>query len=125
MTLKVRAHFQKWTAKRKVELMLRIMKGEPPELIFARSRILSSSLVAVNLETGRRNQIRVHFAEMGDPTLGDLRYEANRASHPNWPYKRLALHARMLGFSHPVTRRELRFESELPEEFKTFSRRFS
>jgi 23S rRNA pseudouridine1911/1915/1917 synthase len=89
------------------------------------TRYSDSTLVAVNLETGRRNQIRVHFAEMGHPILGDVRYEKDRAFHPNWPYKRLALHARMLGFSHPVTRRELRFETELPEEFKKFSRAFS
>jgi 23S rRNA pseudouridine1911/1915/1917 synthase len=89
------------------------------------TRYPDTSLVAVNLETGRRNQIRVHFAEMGHPILGDVRYEKDRALHPNWPYKRLALHARMLGFSHPVTRRELRFETELPEEFKKFSRTFS
>ncbi|HET9237506.1 MAG TPA: RluA family pseudouridine synthase [Oligoflexus sp.] len=88
------------------------------------TRYPDSSLVAVNLETGRRNQIRVHFAEMGHPILGDERYEKDRAFHPDWPYKRLALHARMLGFNHPVTRRELRFEAEVPEEFKRFSRRF-
>lgn len=89
------------------------------------TRYPDASLVAVNLETGRRNQIRVHFAEMGHPILGDVRYEKDRAFHPNWPYKRLALHARMLGFSHPVSRRELRFETELPEEFKKFSRTFA
>lgn len=89
------------------------------------TRYPDSSLIAVNLETGRRNQIRVHFAEMGHPILGDVRYEKERAVHPNWRYNRLALHARMLGFSHPVTRRALQFESDLPEEFKTFARKFS
>ncbi|HYX33417.1 MAG TPA: RluA family pseudouridine synthase [Oligoflexus sp.] len=89
------------------------------------TRYQDATMVAVNLETGRRNQIRVHFAEMGHPILGDTRYEADRASHPAWPYKRLALHARMLGFSHPMTRRELRFESDLPDEFKKFTRAYS
>ncbi|WP_141735080.1 RluA family pseudouridine synthase [Oligoflexus tunisiensis] len=102
--------------------------GSTGELAITHYRVIArypdSTLVAVNLETGRRNQIRVHFAEMGHPILGDVRYERDRALHPSWPYKRLALHARMLGFSHPVTRRELRFETELPEEFKRFSRVF-
>jgi 23S rRNA pseudouridine1911/1915/1917 synthase len=89
------------------------------------TRFPDTTMVAVNLETGRRNQIRVHFAEMGHPILGDVRYESDRALHASWPYKRLALHARMLGFSHPVSRRELRFETDLPEEFKKFSRTFS
>ena len=89
------------------------------------TRYRDTTLVAVNLETGRRNQIRVHFAEMGHPILGDQRYEANRAQHPAWPYKRLALHARLLGFTHPMTRRALQFEAELPEEFKKFDQAHS
>jgi 23S rRNA pseudouridine1911/1915/1917 synthase len=43
------------------------------------TRFPSATLVAVNLETGRRNQIRVHFADMGHPILGDVRYESERA----------------------------------------------
>jgi 23S rRNA pseudouridine1911/1915/1917 synthase len=103
--------------------------GTNGELAITHYRVITrypdATLVAVNLETGRRNQIRVHFAEMGHPILGDVRYESDRASHSAWPYKRLALHARMLGFSHPMTRRELRFEAELPEEFKKFARIYS
>ncbi len=79
-----------------------------------------ATLVAVNLETGRRNQIRVHFAELGHPVLGDERYRAEDARHARWPYPRLALHARVLGFRHPVTREPLRFESALPREFTGF-----
>src|SRR5262249_52015609 len=58
----------------------------------------AATLVQVRLETGRRNQIRVHFAEAGHPVLGDPRYEPERAAHRRWPHKRLALHARLLGF---------------------------
>jgi 23S rRNA pseudouridine1911/1915/1917 synthase len=103
--------------------------GSSGELAITHYRVITrfadATLLAVNLETGRRNQIRVHFAEMGHPILGDARYESDRAAHPAWPYKRLALHARMLGFSHPMTRRELRFETDLPDEFQKFSRSFS
>ncbi len=84
------------------------------------TRFANASLLSVNLETGRRNQIRVHFAEMGHPVLGDMRYEPHRSSHGNWPYKRLALHAKVLGFEHPVDKRPLRFEEDLPKEFTAF-----
>jgi len=79
-----------------------------------------ASLVRVRLETGRRNQIRVHFAERGHPVLGDVRYEPERATHPRWTWRRLALHAGVLGFTHPETGRKVRFESPPPEEFGRF-----
>lgn len=84
------------------------------------SRFADTTLIAVNLETGKRNQIRAQFSELGHPILGDSRYEATIAAHRSWPYKRLALHARVLGFTHPVSGRPLRFEAELPPEFKKF-----
>jgi 23S rRNA pseudouridine1911/1915/1917 synthase len=79
-------------------------------------RLKGMTFVSVWLETGRRNQIRVHFAEAGHPVLGDPRYEPQLAAHRWWPYKRLALHARKLGFDHPITGQHLRFESPLPAE---------
>ena len=83
-------------------------------------RLRGATLVRVNLETGRRNQIRVHFAEIGHPVLGDVRYAVERAHHPAWREKRLALHARTLGFRHPVTGEPLRVTSELPAVFLRF-----
>ena len=80
------------------------------------TRLKGFTHVRVWLETGRRNQIRVHFAEAGHPVIGDPRYEPQLAAHRRWPYKRLALHARQLAFDHPVTGRQLRFESPLPAE---------
>jgi 23S rRNA pseudouridine1911/1915/1917 synthase len=79
-----------------------------------------ASLIEVRLETGRRNQIRVHFAEMGHPILGDTRYETELARHANWPYSRLALHAKTLGLSHPRTSKPLLFDCEIPQEFERF-----
>ena len=79
-----------------------------------------ATLVQVRLETGRRNQIRVHFAEARHPVLGDARYRPDLSAHPRWPHKRLALHARLLGFEHPVTGDPLRFEVPLPEEMERF-----
>jgi len=84
------------------------------------SHLDDATLVQVRLETGRRNQIRVHFAEAGHPVLGDERYQAEIARHSQWPHRRLALHARLLGFDHPVTGEALRFQSSLPAEFERF-----
>ena len=78
------------------------------------------SWVRVWLETGRRNQIRVHFAEAGHPVLGDPRYGVERSSHPQWRAKRIALHAAVLGFKHPVTGKSLRFDSPLPGAMRKF-----
>jgi 23S rRNA pseudouridine1911/1915/1917 synthase len=80
-------------------------------------RLDGVAAVEVRLETGRRNQIRVHFAEAGHPVLGDPRYAPERARHPRWKVRRMALHAAVLGFRHPVTGQALRFESPLPPEF--------
>jgi 23S rRNA pseudouridine1911/1915/1917 synthase len=82
--------------------------------------VRDATFVRVRLETGRRNQIRVHFAEAGHPVLGDERYEPKLAQHRAWVTNRLALHAAVLGFSHPVTAQPLRFESPLPPEFVKF-----
>jgi 23S rRNA pseudouridine1911/1915/1917 synthase len=99
-------------------------KGELAVTRFeVRERWADATTVAVWLETGRRNQIRVHFAERGQPVLGDRRYRVETARHPAWPYERLALHARVLGFRHPVTGEELRFEAALPPEFAAFARK--
>ena len=83
-------------------------------------QLKGAALVRARLETGRRNQIRVHFAEAGRPVLGDTRYRADLARHPSWRAKRLALHACVLGFRHPETGAPLRFESPLPKEFEKF-----
>lgn len=82
-----------------------------------------ATLVEVHLETGRRNQIRVHLAEAGHPVIGDSRYGRDLPPHPFWPYKRLALHAESLGFEHPVTGRSLTFRQPLPPEMLDFQRR--
>jgi len=84
------------------------------------SELSGTTLVQVRLETGRRNQIRVHFAEAGHPVLGDERYQPELARHPQWRHRRLALHARLLGFEHPVTAQALRFQSALPAEMDSF-----
>jgi 23S rRNA pseudouridine1911/1915/1917 synthase len=70
------------------------------------------SLVEFNLETGRKNQIRVHAQALGHSITGDEKYGAKEN-----PLRRLALHARVLALRHPVTGKALRFESTVPKEF--------
>ena len=74
----------------------------------------SYSLVELELETGRKNQIRVHMQEAGHPVAGDKKYGARTN-----PLRRLALHAFKLRFIHPLTRKEMNFETPIPGRFKT------
>lgn len=75
--------------------------------------------LAVTLETGRTHQIRVHCAGAGHPVIGDRRY-GERGGAAVIDIGRMALHARVLGFPHPVSGEELRFESELPAAMAVF-----
>jgi tRNA pseudouridine32 synthase/23S rRNA pseudouridine746 synthase/23S rRNA pseudouridine1911/1915/1917 synthase len=70
------------------------------------------TLVRINLLTGRKNQVRVHFADAGHPVVGDMKYGPSRTKYP-----RLALHAQALSFTHPVTHQPLNFETPLPQLF--------
>ena len=70
------------------------------------------SLVEFKLYTGRKNQIRIHSKVMGHPVVGDFRYQ-----NYDDPIGRLGLHAYKLCFTHPVTGKDLRFETPFPKEF--------
>lgn len=71
------------------------------------------SLVELQLETGRKNQIRVHMHDLKHPIIGDRKY----GSICN-PIGRVALHATSLRFKHPITGQMLHFESIVPEKFE-------
>ena len=73
------------------------------------------ALVELELETGRKNQIRVHMQDLGHPIAGDGRYGGENYSNP---IGRLALHAFKLCFYHPVTGDLMEFETPYPGEFK-------
>jgi 23S rRNA pseudouridine1911/1915/1917 synthase len=70
------------------------------------------SLLDILLETGRKNQIRVHLSDIGHPVAGDKKYGAKTD-----PLGRLGLHSYRLMFKHPVSGAPLRFESKLPRRF--------
>ena len=71
------------------------------------------SLLELNLETGRTNQIRVHMASLGHPVAGDRKYGRGSVE----VLDRLALHARILEFTHPVTEQSMHFETPVPRPF--------
>jgi 23S rRNA pseudouridine1911/1915/1917 synthase len=76
-------------------------------------RTTEHSLVEFQLETGRKNQIRVHAADMGHPVCGDPKY-----GNGDDPLHRLCLHAWLLCFTHPVTHECLEFETPVPTAFR-------
>lgn len=74
----------------------------------------SFALVTIRLETGRTHQIRVHFAHIGCPLLGDWLYGREEGV----PIDRQALHAWRLAFQHPISGERLLFEAEPPQDMK-------
>ena len=76
-------------------------------------RTKEHSLVEFKLETGRKNQIRVHSADMGHPVCGDTKY-----GNGDDPLHRLCLHAWLLCFTHPVTGQPMEFETPIPVMFR-------
>lgn len=87
-----------------------------PRLAVTHWRVIAAghgrSLLQLRLETGRKNQIRVHMQQFGHPIIGDHRYGATTD-----PIRRLALHAAELGFTHPATGQTARFHSPAPASF--------
>lgn len=91
-------------------------KNEDGKLAVTRYKVLRRghglSLVEFTLDTGRKNQIRVHASDMGHPICGDRKYGALQSR-----LGRLCLHAHTLRFAHPITRKDMYFESPVPAAF--------
>ena len=90
-----------------------------------------TSLVKLKLHTGRTHQIRVHMYSSGHPVFGDPDYDGTRAQSVQMTSKlqqrinnllemmpRQALHAKVLGFTHPISHKFMHFESDLPDDMK-------
>ncbi len=119
----VRTQIGRSTTNRKKMAVLPDGKGKHSVTHYRTERQLAkASLVACTLETGRTHQVRVHMAHIGHALIGDSVY-AHRQKHfligPNQSeFTRQALHAAVLGFRHPVTGENLRFQSEMPEDMQ-------
>lgn len=89
---------------------------EEGKLSITRYRTLKAgrrrTMVELSLDTGRKNQIRVHMKDLGHPISGDRRYGSEAS-----PIHRLALHAQTLRFVHPITRKDMNFTSDIPQAF--------
>jgi 23S rRNA pseudouridine1911/1915/1917 synthase len=115
------------TANRKKMAVVREGSGKPAVTRYRVERAFHAlaALVQCRLATGRTHQIRVHLAHLGHPLIGDPVYgtRAGRsvarggpAGAPIAAFPRQALHARLLGFTHPVEKRHLEFDSPLPAD---------
>ncbi len=119
------APLRKGTGPRARELMV-VGKGEGSQPAVTRFRVekrfgARATLVAVKLETGRKHQIRAHFAHRKHPLLGDPKYgdiRANKEAARVWGLERLFLHAREIRFRHPRTDARFSFQSKLPPELQ-------
>ncbi len=74
--------------------------------------VRSLSLLDIHLLTGRKHQIRVHLSENGNPIVGDRKYGTHNDGHAT-----LALHARSLSVTHPISGKRLFFETSIPDAF--------
>ena len=70
------------------------------------------NLLQIFIDTGRRNQIRVHMSENNTPIVGDKKYKTKSN-----PIKRMCLHANILEFIHPVTKKTIHLETDIPSDF--------
>ena len=83
-------------------------------------RFSEYTLVECKLETGRTHQIRVHMASIGHPVMGDKTYGVKKEKYN---LSGQLLHARIVGFIHPITKEYMEFQTEIPERFEKFLNR--
>lgn len=110
-----------WLLETKTKLMYSsFTPGDGLEAI-TRYKLLQSnenfSLLEIHLETGRKNQIRVHMKDICHSIVGDKKYGAKTN-----PIKRLALHAQTLSFTHPRTKKPMHLKTNIPKEFSKLVR---
>jgi 23S rRNA pseudouridine1911/1915/1917 synthase len=96
----------------------RLGRGGAPAVTHykTRERFGAASLVEIDLETGRYNQIRLHFAAIGCPLIGERKYARGRDSAVK--FRRPALHAWRIAFDPPATHRRIELEAPLPQDLE-------
>lgn len=99
-----------------IERMVDYEKGERAVTHYSvLERKKEVTLVSLRLETGRTHQIRVHMASIGHPLIGDFLYHSEDRR-----MQRQALHAWHLNFTHPITKKEMRWEAKIPQDMEQF-----
>ena len=99
-----------------IERMVDYEKGERAVTHYSvLERKKEVTLVSLRLETGRTHQIRVHMAAIGHPLIGDFLYHSEDRR-----MQRQALHAWHLNFTHPITKKEMRWEAKIPQDMEQF-----
>jgi len=114
-----KGHFSSLLAKRRAtNLMVSVQRGgkQADTLYRTLQTTEHSSLVEVELITGRSHQIRAHFSEAGLPLLGDIAYGGPKTLN-GVDVPRQMLHSRELSFKHPVTDKKMTFRAPLPNDF--------
>jgi 23S rRNA pseudouridine1911/1915/1917 synthase len=102
-------------------------RGKPAVTHWKRLEVLrDAALLECRLETGRTHQVRVHMASIGHPLIGDPVYGRSTKTHGKLlnelGFRRQALHAAALGFTHPVTKHRLSFSSAMPPDMQELKR---
>jgi 23S rRNA pseudouridine1911/1915/1917 synthase len=105
------------------KMSVRTRKGKEAETKWdVLERFKNATLIRAKLSTGRTHQIRVHFASSGHPVLGDGTYgkktSVTLSGKKKLRFSRQMLHAKVLGFRHPVTDRKMRFTSPIPDDLQ-------
>ena len=107
-----------WLKKNAQNMMYSSKKKGDGQFAVTKYKVISETkdytLVDVNIETGRKNQIRVHFGDLGHHVIGDDKY-----GEPSNPLKRLGLHAYELDIIHPFNGKLMKFKAPMPKEFST------
>jgi len=101
-------------------------RGKPAVTHFrVEQRYALATRLAVELETGRTHQIRIHFAHAGHPVVGDKVYRPSRLARFPIAFPRLALHAAELSFDHPKSGRRVTVRAPLPEDYRRLLERLA
>ncbi|MEN6604506.1 MAG: RluA family pseudouridine synthase [Bryobacteraceae bacterium] len=105
---------------KRVRMTARLERGRPAltEYRVLRRFEQGFTLVEVRIHTGRTHQIRVHFASLGHPVVGDRLYGAPAKVKDRPPLNRYFLHAQRIRFAHPMTGEPITIESPLPAELE-------
>jgi 23S rRNA pseudouridine1911/1915/1917 synthase len=105
-----------WLKENKAMVMFSSQTPDDGQKAITHYKVLKTNqlftMLEVKLETGRKNQIRIHMKDLGFPVTGDKKYGAKLN-----PIGQMGLHARVLAFKHPVTGRALRFDTPIPGKF--------